>query len=392
MSFLQRNRGAISALAATAFVVVLIGCGGGGGGGGFTGSTSVTNGTNADGGNNGTNTNATNGTNTTSGNNGTNTTSGSNGSVLPSNKIIYGSANGNQVTVSAINADGSGNQTLATFSNQFVGVIPHPTVANQFLFGYTNNPGDTQKFGIFRNGTVATAGATRLTSDRWDAVGTIQVTPDGSKIIFTATEISGQTVDNGLWLMSSTGANLVRLDSADYAALSPDGTKVVYSKFDGVDGDIWTLTLADPANTKVQVTNDSKDQIMPQFSKDGTKIVYASSEAGDFDVWVMQANGSGQTRLTTAAEPEFGPSMNSAGTQVAYTLFSSDISKTGLYKVDADGTDAASIKLLPSIFQEVFWAPTTAVAAAPERPGRNLPSGLTYGIGRNLKRVPSDSE
>jgi Tol biopolymer transport system component len=57
--------------------------------------------------------------------------------------------------------------------------------------------------------------------------------PDGSRIVF----VSGQGMDQGLWIMSANGDNPVQLTHGFYTAhpvFSPDGSEIAF--------DIWTLS------------------------------------------------------------------------------------------------------------------------------------------------------
>jgi TolB protein len=47
----------------------------------------------------------------------------------------------------------------------------------------------------------------------------------------------------------------------------------------------------------------------PAWSPDGRQIAFASDRAGSFEIYVMNADGSGQTRLTTGggANPSWSP-------------------------------------------------------------------------------------
>jgi hypothetical protein len=53
-------------------------------------------------------------------------------------------------------------------------------------------------------------------------------------------------------------------------------------------------------------------------SPDGTKIAYADSLTGTSDIYVINADGSGQTRLTTSSDVEFGAAWSPEGNQIAY--------------------------------------------------------------------------
>jgi TolB protein len=79
------------------------------------------------------------------------------------------------------------------------------------------------------------------------------------------------------------------------APLPPDGSKIVFtSKRDG-NYEIYVMNADGSGQTRV--TDDPAGDHYPTWSPDGTKIAFASKRDGDFDIYVMNPDGSGQTRL-----------------------------------------------------------------------------------------------
>ena len=56
----------------------------------------------------------------------------------------------------------------------------------------------------------------------------------------------------------------------------------------------------------------------PAWSPDGTRIAFVSNRAGPFDVYVMNADGSGQTRLTFEVVDAHHPAWSPDGTRIAF--------------------------------------------------------------------------
>jgi len=52
------------------------------------------------------------------------------------------------------------------------------------------------------------------------------------------------------------------------------------------------------ASPFAHLTNTSNDVFWPGWSPDGTRITFQSDRDGNDEVYVMNADGSGQTRLT----------------------------------------------------------------------------------------------
>src|SRR5207253_5800239 len=100
--------------------------------------------------------------------------------------------------------------------------------------------------------------------------------------------------DRALYIMNSNGTGLTRLVAADDAAVSPDGTKIVYSQTQGAQADLFWIGITETTGHPLVVTADT-DEIMPQWSKDGTKITFAAKSATDptapFDIYVRPFAG-----------------------------------------------------------------------------------------------------
>ena len=60
------------------------------------------------------------------------------------------------------------------------------------------------------------------------------------------------------------------------------------------------------------------DDNRPDFSPDGTRIVFERDDGSQFDLIVMNADGSGQTPLTSGPENDFDPAFAPDGARVAF--------------------------------------------------------------------------
>jgi TolB protein len=53
---------------------------------------------------------------------------------------------------------------------------------------------------------------------------------------------------------------------------------------------------------QTRLTNNPANEQRPQWSPDGKRIVFASDRDSKKDIYVMNADGTGQTRLTTSGD------------------------------------------------------------------------------------------
>lgn len=275
---------------------------------------------------------------------------------IPLNKIFYTLNSFDTVEYRQINSDGTGDSLVSSFSGSFDAIAPSPTAA-QFAFAYTSDPLATDPiWRLYKNATVAISGATQLSATNFRFFGTIRYTPDGSQIVFTGSVSEGEF---GVYRINADGTGgPVRLDDGEEAAVSPDGTKIVYTKLDGpsVSGEVWTMNL--DGTTKTRLTNNAFEDWYPQWSKDGTKICFSSDRNGaQFDIYTMNANGTSVVRVTTSGDDEYGSSFSPSGAQIAVAVLGLDVDDTGLYRVNTDGLSRTPLKIAANIDLGVFWSP-----------------------------------
>ena len=127
--------------------------------------------------------------------------------------------------------------------------------------------------------------------------------PDGRKITF----LSGRDGNNEIYVMNADGSgqrNLTRYrGSDDYPTWSPDGRKIAFVTTRAGN---WEVYVMNPDGSgKRNLTRNPGNDDPPGYgandadwSPDGRKITFVSDRDGTLEVYVMNADGSGQRRLT----------------------------------------------------------------------------------------------
>jgi Tol biopolymer transport system component len=155
--------------------------------------------------------------------------------------------------------------------------------------------------------------------------------PDGSRIIFLG--MDKNTYEGGFYVINSDGTGVAKVGQWGYDHLfnpswSPVSNKIIGH---GTDNEYHPYALflidldGDPAE-QIQLTAQKAE--MPSWSPDGTRIAYnvysgdwSSSKYGyeSSSIWIMDADGSGQTQLTTE-EDGFctAPSFSYDGSKIVY--------------------------------------------------------------------------
>ena len=139
---------------------------------------------------------------------------------------------------------------------------------------------------------------------------------------------------------------------------SPDGTKIAFSSDrDGGLQEIYVMNADGSGQTRLTIT--SAYNFFPSWSPDGAKIAFTSSRNGGFQIFVMNADGSGQTNLSTVPVGEdIAPAWSPDGTKIAFTS-SRDASRE-IYVMNADGSN--HVRLTSNVADEGApnWQPAPA--------------------------------
>jgi TolB protein len=180
----------------------------------------------------------------------------------------------------------------------------------------------------------------------------------------SVTSLSGRIVfDNfdDVWSINADGTDLTRLTDSPWpefdATWSPDGTQIAFrSERNNGDPEIWLMN-ADGSGQR-RLTRG----LSPAWSPDGSRIAYASP--GDIPcppgrgpqctgISIMNADGSGQYRLPHTDGGEY-PSWSPDGKRIA---FNSNLSGDHLmYIVDVDGSHVVDLSSVGEGWQ-VDWSP-----------------------------------
>ena len=186
----------------------------------------------------------------------------------------------------------------------------------------TNNPASDQDadwspderqivFTTFRDGgnpeiyvmNADGSGQTRLTNDiaedrhaRWS--------PDGRQIVWMS-DLGRRDTTDQIYLMNADGSAPTRvtheLTANNDPSWSPDGQQIVFNSTRGI-----SVIAPDGSGLTHLTTSTGRD---PSWSPDGRRIVFwRHVSATNPEIFVMNADGSGETRLTTNAAFDFLPS------------------------------------------------------------------------------------
>ena len=224
---------------------------------------------------------------------------------------------------------------------------------------------------------------TRLTSSIRDA--DPSWSPDGKQIAFT--RLNGcqdpECVFGDVWVMDADGTDQRLVTKGFNPSWSPDSEKLAYescttSGLYPCDNDKRNVSLVNPDGTgRVDLTagmrspcnaNTTSREVEPTWSPDGKKIAFISSAQNcRYEVYAMNADGTGQVRLSEAGvnEADHSPSWSPDGEEIVFSR-SYEAEMPRVYSVDADGV-LGEVAFPNARGLEPAWAPDRVSGHARQR-------------------------
>jgi TolB protein len=87
-----------------------------------------------------------------------------------------------------------------------------------------------------------------------------------------------------------------------------------------------------------QLTFDSWDNYLPDWSPDGNRIAFASNRSGNWDIFTMDPDGSSVQQLTDDEDSDIEPVWSPSGRQLAFaTLRDRSVRGWEVFLLDLDG-------------------------------------------------------
>ena len=161
-----------------------------------------------------------------------------------------------------------------------------------------------------------------------------------------------RTGDSEIFAVDPDGSNPVNLsqhpNSDDHHPdWSADGTRVVFEREDTEEGDVDIWVMNADGSGQTRLTNEDGGS-SPSWSPDGSKIAFASApEDGlGFDIWVMNADGSDPEPLTNDEFDDDQPAWSPDGSKIAFISDRDDPLAEGMYDIhvmDADGGNRVNV-------------------------------------------------
>ena len=215
-----------------------------------------------------------------------------------------------------------------------VGPVAKPA---QSLIAYVSGRSGTTDLYLM---DVANGRSHAITRDRASAFSPVW-SPDGTRIAFASNR---DGLGTNVWVVPSGGGTPVKytLSGGTSPDWSSDGARIAYATYSNGTTDIWVMNADGTGQTRITSTGGAWEG-EPAWSPDRTKIAYTSASGGPSQLWVMNADGSNPVQLTglTDGGTSFSPAWSPDGTKIAFASFRNG--RQDLYVMNADGTNLTQI-------------------------------------------------
>ncbi len=217
--------------------------------------------------------------------------------------------------------------------------------------------------------------------------------PDGSRIAFERRPTAGGRAQ--IYVVDADGANVVQLtfpgpgpgiDQSLEPSYSPDGSRIVFSRRSGATNllEVWVMNADGSGQTKLTTASATTSDLGPGFSPDGQRIAYDHFTSGtppNEDIFVINADGSGQAQVTSGGGQDYWPVFAPNGTRVLFERETQDFTHSNVVIADPTGLDLGITPLADN--------PVGVYDSTPDWQPLNPPACSVAGEAkqRSLKRV-----
>jgi len=184
-----------------------------------------------------------------------------------------------------------------------------------------------------------------------------------------AYNLSGGVDDFEVYLLSADGATVTNLTNNpsidENPAWSPDGETIAFTSHRTGTNQVYVMNADGSGQTQLTSGSGAGD---PAWSPDGSKIAFSKSTSGTTaEIFVMNPDGTAIVQLTSSGEA-FYPAWSPDGTRIAFT--GEEDGNFDIFVMNADGSDVIRLTTTVGVDVGQSWSPDgTKIAFASDRSG-----------------------
>jgi len=180
--------------------------------------------------------------------------------------------------------------------------------------------------------------------------------PDGTKFAYF---VVGNP--DALNVMNADGSGIQELTTGRSPSWSPDGQKITFTRRENAQTDIYAIN----ADGTGEVRLTTLGGLRPIWAPDGSKIVFEADRDGDRDIFAMNPDGTGQVNLSVNTVTDSRPTVSPDSSRVIYG------SNGVLGVVNIDGTGSGTRTLGGIVSAPHFSPDGSLIVFSSEQDGTN---------------------
>jgi Tol biopolymer transport system component len=156
-----------------------------------------------------------------------------------------------------------------------------------------------------------------------------------------------EQTQSDLYVANIDGTDKVQLTNSkanDFnAEFSPNGRRVAFSRWDGKDYEIHTISAT--GGNRIQLTNNDVSDVGVSYSPEGSRIAFSRWDGSDWELYTMSASGGNVVRVTNNLRSDYEPSYSPNGFRMAYTGEPTDHAEgdSEIFTIKTDGTSNVQV-------------------------------------------------
>ncbi|HEU4869301.1 MAG TPA: protein kinase [Pyrinomonadaceae bacterium] len=274
------------------------------------------------------------------------------------------------------NVDGSNEQVIATRQAPVVIGKPEWSPDGRVLAHHVSNKDEQGSYFTIEATALADRSTLTISPERWQHIDSMEWLPESNGLVVTGKPRSAPNEDRAqVWYVPFPSGEPQKItnDANHYSAitLKADGRTALLIQANFASN-IWVVPGRDFARSR-QVTNSNAVVSDLCWTPSG-QIVYSWAATGRFmDLWVMNADGSGNRRLTfTGDRHEHEPSVSPDGRHIVFLMFHSGLRT--IWRMGIDGGGAKELARNVGEYAEPFVSPDSQWVYYNSRDENNLPA------------------